>query len=135
MAGGAVAFQRIVEEREALELAAREAYATGDEEVVLAVERPELPIFPLVLRECEAHPVERRVRRVKNAGAEHAAEFVDIGRDRELRDHRFHRRVRHFVRGEKRPLRLLGERRCASVAVESSAWCALSVEEERGIER
>jgi hypothetical protein len=99
----AVALVGGIEQREPAHFLRRERSLAGEEGVVLAVERTERKVFPLVALERLARAQERGVGVGEHVAAEHLAELVRIRRvSQAVGDLRRHRRLRLRRRRQRR---------------------------------
>src|SRR6185436_2906165 len=136
MARGAIALLRIVEQRESAQLRIGQAHPAREERIVLAgVRRKFRQVFLLILLQGEQRALESCLRRCKDLVAERGAKLARVGGPAQLVDNVDHRGVCHLVGREERSARLLQQRGCAAVAVETAGRRAFTVEEERGILR
>ncbi len=131
MAAGAVAAQRVVEQREPTQFLRRELRGAREKPVVLARVRRELrDVLELVALQREQHSLERVVGLREDVVAKRGAKVGRVGRGRDPGHDGGDRGVCHLVRCQERPARLQGERIRAAVAIEPAGRRAFAVEEE-----
>ena len=134
MAAGAIALVGAVEERQATQFRRFETQLAGEEGVVLGIERSEVGVELLVLRERERHGQDGALLVVEDVLAEDLAELAGVRRCRKPCDQIGGCRVGHFVRREQWTHRLHQQILRAAIAIEAPGRRPLGVEAEAGHE-
>ncbi len=134
MAARAAALGLTVERGETAQLLRRQHDLALQEQVELRAEGMEFRIGVLVGGQRIARSEKREIDVLEDVLAEQRTERVRIARVTQLVDDARRIAVRHFVRGEKRPLGLRDEIVGASVAIEAAGRRAVVLEEERHVE-